>query len=196
MRTIRLLLILTTALCACSTPHPDREIRNVGDEFLKAYNSGSFEALTAFFTRHAEAGRQDEAPGRAQWVRSFVWQPIRTLRVSSHAQPSPSEITYLGNSVVTDAWYRFSLEIDADTGGVSFGFESAAPPSTPQPRLTAAEAALQIHRYVDRVCEAGVFSGAILVARDGAPVVTRACTSDLHVVIRHELQSRMIPSHE
>src|SRR5687768_16043111 len=112
------LFVIFLCGCAASTSRPVTA-ESVSKEFLTAYNSGSVAALSSFFERYAAEGRRQNAPERAQWVHSLVWLPIRQLEVVSTQNLTSHEVSMLGRSILTEAWYRFSIELDPETGGVA-----------------------------------------------------------------------------
>jgi CubicO group peptidase (beta-lactamase class C family) len=126
-------------------------------EFLMSYNNHDFKGAVAFFERHGSGQRAVE---RAQWVMGFLYPGVREF-VPVRVLDSTSEaITLLGRSDVTDAWYRFSIEVDSQPRGVAFGFENAEAPSGWRGRNE------DIASYLRRVTDADFFSGTVMVATD------------------------------
>src|SRR5215472_12853487 len=89
----------------------------------------------------------------------------------------PDRITVLVVSNKTDAWFNFNLIFDPKEqdkiGG--FGAGPAAPPEATLPKeLTDAALTSDIDAYADKMDRNGHFTGIMMIARDGKPIVTRA----------------------
>lgn len=133
-------------------------------EFLDAYNSGDVARVVAFFERHDTspdaAKRRRRAEDRARWVSGFVYPGIRRFVPERVTASSADAITILGRSAITEAWYRFTMEVDlAPPHGIAFGFEEAEAPSSWRKRAKPTVAA-----YMQRLAGADVFSGAVMIA--------------------------------
>src|SRR5215213_7570157 len=91
-------------------------------EFLTAYNSADFQRVAAFFGHH---GSGDRAVERAHWVMGFLYPGVRRFVPQEVVSSTPEAITLRGRSDLTDAWYRFTVEVDPQPPhGVTFGFEN------------------------------------------------------------------------
>ncbi|HJQ35875.1 MAG TPA: serine hydrolase domain-containing protein [Thermoanaerobaculia bacterium] len=163
------LLVLLTATCVPAT-RPAVAMR----EFLDAYNSGDFSRVAAFFEAHdtsADASkRRERGMDRATWVMGYLHPGIRRFVPARTTASTADAITILGRSASTDAWYRFTMEVDAaPPHAIAFGFEEAEPPSGWRERTmpTAEE-------YMRRVADAGVFSGAVMIADAGRTIYSGA----------------------
>ena len=88
---------------------PSTPSGQVMDEFLEAYNTGKFSPVAAFFARH---GSEDRATERAQWVMGFLYPGVRQFAPVEVLKSKPDTITVLGHSELTEAWYRFTIEVD------------------------------------------------------------------------------------
>lgn len=122
-----LLLLLPVACAHKPVPLPTTRAGERLHEFLDAYNSGDIERVVAFFERHGSADRSRE---RAQWVMGFVYPGVRRFVPVRVDDSTNDAVTLLGYSDVSEAWYRFILEVDANPPhGVSFGFESGEAPA-------------------------------------------------------------------
>jgi CubicO group peptidase (beta-lactamase class C family) len=89
----------------------------------------------------------------------------------------PDRIRVLVVSNKTDAWFNFNMVFDPKEhdkiGG--FGANPAAPPENVLPKdLTDAALAGDINSYADTMGKNDHFSGILMIARDGKPIVTRS----------------------
>jgi len=144
---------------------PSTPSGEVMDEFLEAYNTGKFTPVAAFFGRH---GSPDRATERAQWVLGFLYPGVRRFMPVEVLNSKPDTITVLGHSELTEAWYRFTIEVDpAPPHAVAFGFENADPPSGWQGRKE------DVASYLLRLDDADFFSGAVMIADDERTIHAR-----------------------
>jgi len=160
-----LLLFCLSLSCAASFRLPSTPSGNVMDEFLEAYNTGKFTPVAAFFGRH---GSKERATERAQWVMGFLYPGVRRFVPIEVLDSKPEAITVLGHSELTEAWYRFIIEVDSlPPHGVAFGFENADPPKGWQGREE------DIGTYLRRLENADFFSGAVMIADGERTILTR-----------------------
>ena len=127
-------------------------------EFLTAYNSADFRQVAAFFERHGSGQRSVE---RASWVMGFLYPGVRRFVPEEVVHSTPETITLRGRSELTEAWYRFTIDVDAQPPhGVTFGFENDEAPSGWRGRSETAAA------YLRRLADEDFFSGTVMVATD------------------------------
>ena len=93
------------------------------------------------------------------------------------ADSRPERIRVLAVSNKTDSWFNFNLILDNDKqekiGG--FGAAPASPPEAALPKdLSDAALMSAIGSYADRMERGDHFSGILMVARDGKPIMARA----------------------
>jgi len=125
-------------------------------EFLDAYNSADVRSVTAFFEHHGSGPRAVE---RAHWVIGFLYPGVRRFVPEEVITSTRDTITLRGRSDLTEAWYRFTIEIDSQPPhGVAFGFENDEAPSGWHGRNETTVA------YLRRVADADFFSGAVMIA--------------------------------
>ena len=135
------------------------------DEFLDAYNTGNFTPVAAFFGRH---GAKERATERAQWVMGFLYPGVRRFVPVEVLESKPEAITVLGHSDLTEAWYRYIIEVDPEPPhGVAFGFENADPPAGWRGRDE------DVPAYLLRLEKADFFSGAVMIADQERTIHTR-----------------------
>ena len=126
--------------------------------FLTAYNSADVQRVTAFFERH---GSHERAVERAHWVMGFLYPGVRRFVPKEVINSTPEAITLRGHSDLTDAWYRFIIEIDSQPPhGVAFGFENDEAPPEWQGRRE------NVASFLRRVVGEDFFSGTVLIADD------------------------------
>src|SRR5215471_6594491 len=98
----------------------------------------------------------------------------RTVEV---ADSNPERIKVLVVSNKTDSWFNFNLILDKEKQEKieDFGAAPASPPETTLPKDLSDPALISvIGAYADRMEKGDHFSGILMVARDGKPIMTRA----------------------
>src|SRR5262249_51688178 len=82
-------------------------------------------------------------------------------------------------SPLIDSWLRLSLKVEkeGEHGITQCDIHFTEPPADHRAhgKLTDAEIARALEAYVDRMASADLFSGTVLVTRDGKPLFSRAC---------------------
>ena len=182
------LMILMLGLGGCTArgvaqeDGPPPEIRQHLQALQKAYNSGSAEEWEQFAQQHfapdALAARTPEQRKQffAQLQQNFGKQ-ISISRVERDGPDAPLQL-FIETANKSSAALLLELEsarpyrirgMRIEVGG---GHDSG--PKLPKPpvkaSMSAAELSREVDEYVGKLTADGVFSGALLVARDGAPV--------------------------
>jgi CubicO group peptidase (beta-lactamase class C family) len=138
--------------------------------WLEVINAGDTEALAAFIADSYSPDALSAIPApirtavESDFMRSRPWT-VHRIDVSSDTQVSA--VLY---SELTETWVQVDLEVSADAPYLieMLGVRPApAPTDAPaQPLLSDDELAAYLEDYLGRLTEAGLFSGAVLVAMD------------------------------
>jgi CubicO group peptidase (beta-lactamase class C family) len=156
---------------------PSSPSGNAAAEWLRAVNDASAEETLSFYrTRYAKSLLEQ---GSAEDRRNNVLQ-ARTTEGRRHLRAveraSETEVVAVLESERTETWQRLTIEVDASPPHVIVRSEAEdiAPPGEPPPR-DMREAIAILDGYVSRMCDRGLFSGAIAVARRTTVIYERAC---------------------
>lgn len=159
---------------------PDTTAGRVFFDFLRAYNTGDEVELRRFFDVHSaqtEADKRRESVNRrAAWVAN-IYKGYRELEIQGIKRSTEREIVVLCRSKITEAWCEFEFEVDAEPPhGVAIGFTYAArPPGKAfRGKLTQKEIIKELDAYLEKLIRAEMFSGTVLIARDGKPVFKKS----------------------
>lgn len=159
---------------------PDTPAGKVFAKFWTAYNTGDKELMRRFFLAHATQSDPNERREAADTRTAFVdniYKGFRELNLQSVERSTSHAIVILGQSRVTEAWCKFELEVDeAPPHGIAIGFTYAMPPmkASSRGRLSEGEMVKQLDVYLQKMVTAGMFSGVVLFAKNGKPIITRA----------------------
>ena len=166
---------------------PPPEIRNHIDSFMRAYNSGNSEEWEKMAQEHFSPAflKRRTAEQRKEFF-DRMRGDFGTIAITSVMREGPDEPLqiHVKSSNGTEAVINMTLESGApyriDGLGVSVGGPAQGRPqsSVPAPpvngKMSDAEIARVLDGYLQRLTADDVFSGVVLVARDGKPVYEQA----------------------
>ena len=109
----------------------------------------------------------------------MIYHDNRTLELVNIEKATDHEIEAIVHSPLTESWLRVSLKVERDAPhGITemrIQFTDAPTDKAEHGKLTDTEIARRVGAYVDRLTAADLFSGKVLLARDGKPFYTKAC---------------------
>ncbi len=156
--------------------------------FLEAYNRGDIQAVTDFISRYyadplAERGPDDD---RAVWNsmdytnalwHALCYDPACGLSVHRVEKSAPYEIGALVRCGLAGEWIYLKIKVQPQNP--SRVLDLRARPAHLPPDLAADlpgrhDLLSAVETFLDRLVIADIFSGAVLIARQGQPVLARA----------------------
>ncbi|HVF47218.1 MAG TPA: serine hydrolase domain-containing protein [Pyrinomonadaceae bacterium] len=159
---------------------PDTPAGKVFAEFWNAYNTSDRDVMRQFFlaraTQSDPSERQQSADRRTAFIEN-IYKGYRELNLHSIEGSTNYEIVVLAQSRITEAWCKFEFELDKEPPhAVAIGFTYAAAPASTNSRgrLSQSEIVKGLDAYLRKVLTADMFSGVVLVAKDGKPIANRA----------------------
>ena len=182
MRRILTCLVLASAITA---PAPRRASAQAASspneqtirELTRTMNSGDTAALRGFVEGHfrntgpGSVLVEDRVGRLSQMHARFGNLEVKSVDVSKPTEPSA-----LVQSVRTEAWSRMTLYLDESTPAriARLALSPIRPPDAPTRALSDAEIVEQLRAYVERLAKREVFSGTILLAKNGKPLYRAA----------------------
>jgi CubicO group peptidase (beta-lactamase class C family) len=160
-----------TSAAGGSATIPDTTIGRELASWLDAFNSGDPDKLIA----HYEAFPR-EIPAEASAAEDLMIAQISgALTVHRIDDASDTKLTALLETTLSEEWFSLTIEHEGERRGSPAEPPRSAFPSEP---LNDETLAAELGAYIDKLAAAEVFSGAVLVARDGNVVFTgaRGCT--------------------
>ncbi|HEU4564383.1 MAG TPA: serine hydrolase domain-containing protein [Gemmatimonadaceae bacterium] len=146
-------------------------------DLVRVMNGGNPDSLRAFvrdrFVIQGEGvPTAEERAERLGRIHGFLGE----VAVRSVGSAGAARATALVQSTRTESWRRITIFLDsAATGRIArVGLAPASDPAAPTRRLSDAEIVEQLRAYVERMAKRDVFSGAVLLARDGKPLYRAA----------------------
>ena len=174
------------ALCALAAPAAARQqapppdvVKRVED-FVRLVNTGDRKAARAYVEQHFTPAALQRVPV-AQRLNT-IWRiqdETRGMELHSVRESKPQEAAALFRNKLTGNWEEliFIFEKDPPHRIERFGVRGAKAPegaAAAPHKLTEEEAARELDAHLKRLAEADVFSGAVLLARDGKVIFARA----------------------
>lgn len=159
---------------------PDTPAGSQLAECLRAYNTGETEVVRRFIQEHyaqsvlARKGAANEHLAGFNMVYGDNG-PLRLVRIEKSAD---DEIVALVEAPRTESWLRISLKVESTPphGIVSdaIRFTDGPDGGTAHGKLSDQEIVQKLEAYVDKLAAADLFSGTVLLAKDGKPLCQRA----------------------
>jgi CubicO group peptidase (beta-lactamase class C family) len=143
-------------------------------DFLRAFNGNDAAALEKL---HANSPAPDRAKQRAERDRTFR-QDHGSLELLAVPKATEQEVTILARGDLTEMVFEISLQVEKDPPhrltrvAVRPG---TAPVAGAGKKLTDAEVAAALDKFVEKLAAADRFSGTVLLAKDSVPLYQRAC---------------------
>ena len=151
--------------------------------FLRAFNSGPANANRDFIAEHCAAAalKQQSVMERASWD-ALAYARTRGLIPAAIEQSSDHEIIVLAHTQLTGEDARVTLQVAPEAPHPIIAYDLQHPIRPPASRAcgdragTMSDAAMiqELERFLGKLVDADVFSGAVLVARDGEPLFAKA----------------------
>jgi CubicO group peptidase (beta-lactamase class C family) len=109
---------------------------------------------------------------------ALVYNDTRGLVPHRIERSTEHEIAVLARAKLTDEWFRINMHVAAEPahGITAWGIRAAPQPADARPRsrMTETEVAGALEEFLDTLVGADLFSGAVLVAKNGAPIFKQA----------------------
>lgn len=169
-----------------STEIPDTPAYQRALEVLALVNDPDAAKIAAYVGESFAQKFRDDFP-MDEHVSEFQRMHDGSGKLEKHSARSydpprpPTHAVLVCRNTLAESWQAIVVEIEEDPPHLirSLNFAPARPPAgqgggSGGARLEAAQIAEQLGAYVDRLSAADVFSGTLLFAKDGKPLVTRA----------------------
>ena len=162
-----------------STPSTSPAQRLV-EEFISLINSGDRVGARSFIERsYTSAALAEEAAAERVNAVSELHDKTRGLETRSLRETTPGTWTAIVHLKLTGQWARFTFELELQPALriKSFDWDYSAAPRgvAPPPRkLSEREIVRELDAFMRKMADADVFSGAVLLAKDGKVLFKKA----------------------
>src|SRR5438105_1994909 len=148
-------------------------------ELIRLINSGDRAAARVYAKENYAPGFFERAPMEAHL--NFISQlhdQTRGVEFHSIQEATPTEVTARVKNKLTGGWEALLVRVEADPPHriTGLGLRRPKAPAEAQPakKLTEAEMVRELDGFLQRLAEADVFSGAVLLAKNGQPLFKKA----------------------
>jgi CubicO group peptidase (beta-lactamase class C family) len=145
---------------------------------IEAFNSGDAAAVDACIREHF-AGRFAEIPASQHanvWGGTLAqWGPVAFEAVRVY-EPVREDLVVILRAPVIEAWRAIVLPVNDEGRFTGMQMAPARPPSylEPDEPLSIDEATTSLDALIDRLAERDMFSGTVIITKDGRPILERA----------------------
>lgn len=170
-------------------------------EVLRVVNAGSEQGVRALAAEAFAPAFRDMVPLEehvAAFRETLAGSGAMEAYAARRYEPArpATNATLICYSPLLEGWRAIVVDVEPEPPHriVGLSFNPARPPSDAAPleRLGEAEVAAQLGAYVDRLAARGAFSGAVLLAKDGKVLLTRATgVANLDFDVPMALDTRM-----
>jgi D-alanyl-D-alanine carboxypeptidase len=165
------LLILGTLICAAQTQIPDTPAARQCAAWLESFNLGDREAFKNFLEKNYPSGveRLDRDMQFRQMTGGFDFRKTE--------ESSPTKLVALVQERRSDQFGRLTLEVEAGDPHLITSLELRAIPRPADfalSRLSQNELIAAARKEIDKAFTSDRFAGAVLVVKDGKPVLSEA----------------------
>ncbi len=148
-------------------------------EWLRAFNTGDANEIRSFITKHfAEAALKRISADERAVMDTILYNATRGVvpyRIDWSTDP---EITVLARATLTEELTRIHVEVGSDPLHRirKFNFILTGRPADtgPPEKLAGVQILQRLDTYLNKLAAADMFSGAVLVAKDGKPIFEKA----------------------
>jgi CubicO group peptidase (beta-lactamase class C family) len=147
-------------------------------EFVRLLNSGNRAELRKYAQENFAPSFLNIPMEQHLGFLSSVHDFTRGVEFHSFQDTKPTEVTALLKSKLTGEWLALIVRIESQAPYriAGLGLRPPKPPAVAQParKLTNEQIARELKAFVEKLAEADVFSGTVLLAKDGVPVFKAA----------------------
>ncbi|HYX68001.1 MAG TPA: serine hydrolase domain-containing protein [Terriglobales bacterium] len=148
--------------------------------FLKAFNSGDPEAMRKFIaSNYSAAALAQRPPEERAAAYVLIYQGSGGFVLHQIERSEERELVALVQGKSINDWVRITLAVEDDVPygipGIQFEYVVPPPAAATRPRPSDQQIAGEMDRYLARLTDAGLFSGTVIIAKDGRPIFQKAC---------------------
>jgi CubicO group peptidase (beta-lactamase class C family) len=153
---------------------PDTPAGKQLKNWLEVFASGNQRAFERFIAEHYSKAllAEDKPVDRAdRQARSYL--DARNFDIRKLEKSTDQEITVLAQATLTGLWFRLTMKVETNPPHIITEYTSQRiqPPTGSQRKLNERELVKEIRAFMDKLAAADAFSGTLLVAKDGKPIL-------------------------
>jgi CubicO group peptidase (beta-lactamase class C family) len=164
-------LVFITATCVAQSQLPDTPAGNQANGWLEAFNAGNVEKRREFLQKNYPS-RLERFDRETEMRRGTGGFDVRKV-----AESTPTKIVLLIQERLGEQFAQFTVEVEPTPPHVIKQFQFQVIPRPAEfaiPHLSESEMVTLSRKRLGELVAADLFSGAVLVAKDGKPVFAQA----------------------
>jgi CubicO group peptidase (beta-lactamase class C family) len=171
-----LLSLLVGCVCAMAAAAQTAASENPAEmrakEFARLLDTGNRAALAAYAKDNYTPGFLNVPMARHLDFLSSVYDFTRGVEFHSIQEAKPNEVTALLKTKLTNQWLALVVRVEPEAPHriSGLGLRPPKPPAQAVKRYTREQMAQEMKSLMSKLADADVFSGAVLLAKDGVPV--------------------------
>ena len=148
--------------------------------FLKAFDSGDPAAMRKFIaSNYSAAALAQRPPDERAAAYAQIYKGSGGFVLHKIEKSEERRIVVLAQGKSIADWVRITLSVDDDVPygipGILFEYVVPPPEAAGHARPSDQQIADEMDRYLTALTDAGLFSGTVIIARDGRPIFQKAC---------------------
>ena len=173
-----LILLACAAAAAGQAPQAENPAERRAKEIAKLINTGDRAGLRKYATENFSQRFLNIPIERHLDFLSSVYDSTRGVEVYGVQESKPNEVTLLLKGKLTGGWVALIVRTEPEAphriDGIGLNQPKPPPNAQPAKKLTTEQMARELKALTDRLAEADVFSGTVLLAKDGVPIFKAA----------------------
>ncbi len=146
---------------------------------LQVFNSGDERRVRGFVVESYAASALQSRPAEERTaVYLQLYAETGGLQLRLLEPSSEYKVVVVTQARLTGEWYRLTLSVDSGSPngivGVTFRLVPPPPPFRLRRTLTDEQIVAETKKYAEKLSDAGVFGGVVLLARNGQPLLLKA----------------------
>ncbi len=171
---VLLICFVCASVAAAQAPQAENPAERRAKEFARLIDTGNRAELQKYAKENFSPRFLNIPMEQHLGFFSSVYDYTRGVEVHGIQESKPNEVTLLLKSKLTGEWLALVVRTESEAphriDGI--GRRPPKPPASAQPakRLTNEQIAKELKALTDKLAEADVFSGTVLLAKDGVPI--------------------------
>jgi CubicO group peptidase (beta-lactamase class C family) len=156
---------------------PNTPAGNQLNAWLQAFNTGDREAVARFIAEYFDPSTLARFPaGERIFMTMQLYNATRGLELRQIEESNDTLIAALFEAPLVEEWHRLKLEVtpNAPHAVVRMELDIIPNPNAARGKLSDEQIVGALGSYLDKLVAANLFSGTVLVAKDGQPIFQQA----------------------
>jgi CubicO group peptidase (beta-lactamase class C family) len=143
-------------------------------DWLRVFASGNQDSFERSIAEHYSKSLLEQSPAVDRADRQArIYLDARSFDIRSIESSTTQEIVALAQASLTGLWFRLTMKVEAESPYriTEYTSQRIQLPAGSQRKLSERELVKEVRAFMNRLAAADAFSGTLLVARDGKPIL-------------------------